>query len=509
MKMDDQTNQAAAQISINEEWCKGCHICAEVCPHHVLGVDQATFLRGFHPVRVDRTEDCTACRLCELLCPDLAITVQNADSSKQGAESREQDVGPVRRGASERTESRPSTVQDTPHDVLDAEGKLSAKRRGGWSKVPSVLPPGRLFLQGDEACAEGAIAAGCNYYAGYPITPASEIMHHICQRFAQLPERVFMQMEDEIASIASVIGASWAGARAMTATSGPGLSLMLENIGYAIMTEVPCVVVDVQRAGPSTGQATRPGQGDVMQARWGAHGDYEIIVISPWSVQEAYEETIRAFNLADRFRVPVILLMDEGVGHMRENMTVSAETPIYHRWNDPTQPPFGGGEVPSMPAFGEGARLLVTGSTHDAWGYRRTTSAQAQEQLVERFVNKILQHRDQVDRTHTHFCNEDELDVLMVAYGFTARSALGAVRLAREAGIKAGLLRLTTLWPFPEAIVQGMATRAPLILVPEMNRGQVLREIQRLAPHAVGHHRTDGELITAGGIWAAVQEALA
>jgi len=381
--------------------------------------------------------------------------------------------------------------------------------QGGWTTVPSELKPGRHFMQGDEACAEGAIAAGCNYYAGYPITPASEIMQHICRRFVHLPGRVFIQMEDEIGSIASVIGASWAGARAMTATSGPGLSLMLENIGYAIMTEVPCVVVDVQRAGPSTGQATRPAQGDFMQARWGAHGDYEIIVISPWSVQEAYDETIRAFNLAERFRVPVILLMDEAVGHLRENMTVPAETPLYDRLKDPLRPPFGEVEVPPMPAFGEGARLLITGSTHDAWGYRRTTSSQVQEQLVERLANKILNHRDEVERTYTHSCDEDELDILLISFGFTARSALRAVRLARAAGIQAGLLRLTTLWPFPGETVRQLTARARRVMVPEMNRGQMLREVQRVAPHAVGYNRTDGEVITAREIWAAVQRELA
>ena len=359
-------------------------------------------------------------------------------------------------------------------------------------------------MQGDEACAEGAIAAGCDYYAGYPITPASEIMEQICRRFPQFPGRVFMQMEDEIASIASVIGASWAGARAMTATSGPGLSLMLENIGYAIITEAPCVVVDVQRAGPSTGQATRPAQGDVMQARWGAHGDYEIIVISPWSVQECYDEAIRSFNLSERFRIPVILLMDEGVGHLRENMQVSDETPIYRRVKDVTQASFGEAEVPSMPAFGDGARLLVTGSTHDAWGYRRTTSAQAQAQLVERLVSKVLNHCDEIERTHTHFCEDKDLDMLLIAYGFTGRSALGAVRLAREAGVKAGLLCLTTLWPFPEGTVRRLAERARLILVPEMNRGQMLREVQRVAPQAVGYHKTDGEVISAQELWAAL-----
>ncbi len=480
MAAQDQDN--VPRIAVKEDWCKGCHICVQVCPQHVLEVDPKAYLRGFHPVRVARPEDCTVCQQCELLCPDLAITVQdagpqaqNAGASEQRAESRKQDIG------------------------------LGPDR---WTRAPSILPPGRYFMQGDEACAEGAIAAGCNYYAGYPITPASEIMHHICQRFAELPERIFMQMEDEIGSIASVIGASWAGARAMTATSGPGLSLMLENIGYAIMTEVPCVIVDVQRAGPSTGQATRPGQGDVMQARWGAHGDYEIIAISPWSVQEAYEETVRAFNLADRFRVPVILLMDEGVGHMRENLTIPADTPIYPRWRDSTQPPFGEAEVPAMPAFGDGARLLVTGSTHDKWGYRRTTDSHVQAKLVKRLVAKIGNHLDEIQRTYTHVCEDKDLQVLLVAYGFTARSALGAVQLAREAGVKAGLLRLTTLWPFPEDAVREMAGRASSILVPEMNRGQVLREVQRLVPGALGFHKTNGELITTGEIWAAMQEAL-
>lgn len=361
-------------------------------------------------------------------------------------------------------------------------------------------------MQGDEACAEGAIAAGCSYYAGYPITPASEIMERICQRFAQLPGRVFMQMEDEIASIGSVVGASWAGARAMTATSGPGISLMLENIGYAIITETPCVVVDVQRAGPGTGQATRPAQGDVMQARWGAHGDYEIIVVSPWSVQETYDEAIRAFNLADRFRVPVMLLTEEGVGHLRESMVVPETTPIYNRVKGLGRPPFGDADVPPMPAFGEGARLLVTGSTHDAWGYRKTVSAEAQARLVERLACKILNHRDVIERTHTHYCDEQHLDVLVVSYGFSARSALGAVKTARGAGIKAGLLCLTTLWPFPEETVRQWTSKARRTIVAEMNRGQMLREVQRLAPQAVGCNRTDGEVLSAPDVWRAVQK---
>jgi len=384
----------------------------------------------------------------------------------------------------------------------------SASPPAGWSTVAGVLEPGRHFMQGDQACAEGAIAAGCDYYAGYPITPASEIMQHICRRFSALPGRIFVQMEDEIGSIASVIGASWAGARSMTATSGPGLSLMLENIGYAIMTEAPCVVVDVQRAGPSTGQATRPAQGDFMQSRWGAHGDYEIIVVSPWSVQEVFDETIRAFNLADRFRVPVIVLMDEAVGHVRENMVVPEQVKVYRRIRDVSQAPFGETEVPPMPALGDGARLLITGSTHDAWGYRRTTSAQAQSQLITRFADKILQHHEEIEHASTYFCDEQELDMVLIAFGFTARSALGAVRRAREAGVAAGLLRLTTLWPFPTERVRQLAKRARRVLVPEMNRGQMLREVQRVAPEAVGYNRTDGEVITPLEIWEYMQKEL-
>jgi len=369
----------------------------------------------------------------------------------------------------------------------------------GWTTVKSALPPGRYFLQGDEACAEGAIAAGCNFYAGYPITPAGEILLRMCHRFAELRERgehrVFIQMEDEIGSIAACIGASWAGAKAMTATSGPGFSLMLENIGYAIGTETPVVIVDVQRAGPTTGQATRPAQGDVMQARFGAHGDYEIIVLSPWSVAEMYTETIRAFNLAERFRVPVILLADEAVGHLRESIDIPPEVKIYNRAKPKDkEPPFGGAEVPPMPAFGEGHKLLVTGSTHDEWGYRRTVSPEAQATLVGRLVGKIARHRGEICAVEERFC-EGELDVLVIAYGFTARSALAAVKMARAEGIAAGLLRLKTLWPFPAEAVRSLAGHSRRMLVAEMNQGQMLREVQRLVPQAQGHNRTDGEVI--------------
>ncbi len=375
----------------------------------------------------------------------------------------------------------------------------------GWQVIPSVLKPGRYFMQGDEACAEGAIAAGCNFFAGYPITPATEIMEQMARRLRGLEGRVFIQMEDEIGSIGALIGASWAGARAMTATSGPGLSLMLENLGYAIMTETPLVVVDIQRAGPSTGQATRPAQGDVMQARWGAGGDYELIVLAPWSVSEMYYETVRAFNLAERFRVPVILLGDEGIGHLREKLVVRAETEVYTRLKSPGAAPFGQAEVPPMPSFGEGEQLLVTGSTHNARGYRRTSEKEAQGELVERLGYKVSAHHQEIIRTEALLTDEEELDVLLIAFGFTARSAYRAAQELRREGLRAGLLRLATLWPFAEEAVRELASRARRVLVSEMNRGQVLREVQRLVSQARDYHRTDGEVITPGEIIAAAK----
>jgi len=368
-------------------------------------------------------------------------------------------------------------------------------------KVKSPLAPGWYFMQGDEACAEGAIAAGCRFYAGYPITPASEVMIRMVHRLSDVGG-VFIQMEDEIGSISSVIGASWAGAKAMTATSGPGISLMIEGIGYAVITETPCVIVDVQRAGPSTGQATRPGQGDMMQVKWGPHGDNEIVALAPWSVQEMYDLTIKAFNLAERFRVPAFLLADEAVGHLRETLVVKEEVEVFDRFKAPGQPPFGTNEpngVPPMPSFGEGENLLVTGSTHDERGFRKTADSAVQARLTERLIRKVKDFSSEIIETDPHLLRDAEIGV--VAYGFTARAALQAVKSLRKQEIKAGLLRLVSIWPFAGEAIAQLGKRCRSIFVPEMNQGQVAGELRKYttAP-VISLPKTNGEVIEPGEI---------
>jgi len=351
-------------------------------------------------------------------------------------------------------------------------------------------------MSGNEACAEGALAAGCRFYAGYPITPSSEIMVRMAHRLPEV-DGVFVQMEDEIASLSAVIGASWAGTKSMTATSGPGFSLMMENLGYALMTETPCVLVDVQRAGPSTGQASRPAQGDVMQARWGTHGAPEIIALVPWSSQEMYDLTVRAFNLAERFRVPVILLADEIVGHLRETVVIPSHVECYLRARWPQDSPFGAAsddEIPPMPAFGEGARLMVTGSTHDEKGLRRAVDPQIQEQLVRRLSGKLLAHRQEIEAWQAY--HVEKIDRLVIAYGSVARSALWAVDEARQRGQSVGLLRLIGVWPFPDELIARLAQGCREVVVPEMNLGQVAREVQRCVSVPVASlSQVDGELI--------------
>jgi len=345
---------------------------------------------------------------------------------------------------------------------------------------------GKHFMQGDIACAEGAIAAGCRFFAGYPITPATEIAERMARR---LPEvgGIYVQMEDELASMAAVIGASYAGVKSMTATSGPGFSLMVENIGLAFMTETPCVIVNVMRGGPSTGQPTKSGQQDVMQAKWGSHGDYEIIALAPSSVQESFNLTIEAFNLSETYRTPVVVLADEIVGHMWERVTIpkADEINVVNRKKPQVPPseyaPFRPDEdlVPPMACFGEGYRFYATGLTHDESGLPRTSSAEAQQKLVQRLCDKIRKNADKIIKTEGTMLEDAE--VAVVAYGITSRSALSAVRKAREAGIKAGLLRLVTLWPFPTKQVSQVAKKADALVVLEMNYGQIVREVERAA----------------------------
>jgi len=344
------------------------------------------------------------------------------------------------------------------------------------------MKPGKHLLLGNEACAEGAVKAGCRFFAGYPITPANEISHRMA---AELPraEGFFLQMEDEIASIAAVIGASWAGAKAMTATSGPGYSLMQENIGYAHMTETPCVVVNVQRSGPSTGQATLPSQQDIFQAKYGSHGDYEVIALSPWSVQEMFDLTIRAFNLAERFRTPVMILADGEIGHIKEKCVIPEKVETKDR-RKPTGldcTPFGTDDpsgVPEMPRFGDGHRLLVTGSTHRPTGVR-DYSPRYHQMKVNRIRRKILGAEEEIrDVVMTEL---GDADVAVVSFGASARPSYGAVKKAREEGMKAGLLRLRTLWPFPEGLVADLSEKVDSIVVVEMNVGKLVKVVERVA----------------------------
>jgi 2-oxoglutarate ferredoxin oxidoreductase subunit alpha len=360
-----------------------------------------------------------------------------------------------------------------------------------------TLPPGSHFMMGDEAAAEGGIAGGCRFFAGYPITPASEVMQHAVKRLHDV-DGVFVQMEDEIGSIAAMIGAAWAGAKSMTATSGPGLSLMMESVGYAAFTETPIVIVDIQRAGPATGQATRPGSGDIQQVKWGSHGDYQIIALSPWSVQEMYDLTIEAFNWSERYRTPAFVLADEGVGHLREQVVVPESHVLWDRPKAPNTPPFGHqlpNGIPPMPAFGDGENLLVTGSTHDKWGYRKTQVSEIHEALVHRINRKIIDHTDQITTVERYWL--DDADIAVIAYGFTARAAFQAVKSFRDHGHRIGLLRLITLWPFPEKEVRELASQLHRIVIPEMNLGQVAREVERLVDIPVSRlPQVNGEVMT-------------
>jgi 2-oxoglutarate ferredoxin oxidoreductase subunit alpha len=374
---------------------------------------------------------------------------------------------------------------------------------------------GTYFMNGDHACCEGALAAGCRFFAGYPITPATEVAERMSRRLPELGG-IYIQMEDELASMAAILGASWGGVKAMTSTSGPGFSLMMENIGLGLCTETPCVVCNVQRAGPSTGLPTLVAQGDMMQARWGSHGHYEIIALSPSSPQEMFDFTIRAFNLSEQYRLPVIILADEVVGHMNERVVIPPAHAIeVVKRRKPKVPP---GEykpyqpdsdgVAPMADCGEGYRIHVTGLTHDERGYPGM-NAKTQEQMMERLIRKIRNNRDSIIRTENIFLEDAE--VVVVAYGISARSARHAVQEARARGIRAGLIKLNTVWPFPEELIRSVAPRVRALVMPEINAGQMVLELERCAGGAcpvmlVAHH--GGALIPPAKVLDAVQKAL-
>lgn len=353
---------------------------------------------------------------------------------------------------------------------------------------PKGVLTGEHYLDGDHACAEGALAAGCRFFAGYPITPSTEVAERFCSRIPKVGG-IFIQMEDELGSMAAVVGGAWGGKKSMTVTSGPGFSLMMENIGLAAMMEVPCVVVNVQRGGPSTGLPTMVGQADMMQARWGSHGDYEIIALSPASPQEAFDYTIKAFNLAEKYRVPVMLMMDECVGHMTEKVVIPTadKIDVYYRKMTKLPPgeykPYVPGKnlVPDMMPVGEGYKIHSTGLTHDERGYP-TMTAEEQDKSVRRLVDKIKKNADKIVEYEEE--NIEDADIVVIAYGITSRVTMPAIFKARKDGLKVGFMKLITAWPFPEKRIRQLAARVKAFVMPEINLGQMVLELERVVASA-------------------------
>ena len=371
------------------------------------------------------------------------------------------------------------------------------------------------LLQGNEACVEGALLAGVKFFAGYPITPSSEIAENMARKLPKIGGK-FIQMEDEIASMAAVIGASIAGLKSLTATSGPGMCLKQENLGFAIINEIPCVVVNAQRRGPSTGSPTKPSQGDIMQARWGTHGDHSIIALAPSTVEEILTLTIKAFNFSEKYRTPVILLLDEVIAHMREKVEIPApeDVEVVNR-KKPTVPPeeylpFKPDEdgIPPMANFGEGYPYHITGLVHSEKGLPISDSRQ-----IDHFIRRIY---DKIQKNIKDFLIYEEYlledaDTALIACGSVARAAERTMKLAREKGLKVGLLKLITVWPFPDEIINKLAQKMSLIIVPEMNLGQIVLEVERASQgkcRVVPYGRVDGELINPIEILGKIQEEI-
>lgn len=380
--------------------------------------------------------------------------------------------------------------------------------------MKSAVLTGEHYLLGDIACAEGALAAGCRFFGGYPITPATEVAEQMAERLPDVGG-TFIQMEDEIAAIAAVLGASWAGVKSMTATSGPGFSLMMENIGLGLCTETPCVIVNVQRAGPSTGLPTDGAQGDMMQARWGSHGDYEIIALAPSSSQEAFYQTITAFNLSEKYRLPVFVMTDAIVGHMSERVVipeakdieiVSRTVPTGRKDRFKPFKPGPNGVAP-MPAAGDGYNVHITGLTHDEKGYPVMT-VEAQDEMMTRITGKIRNNLDDIVQTERY--RMDDAEIAIISYGVSSRTSMAAVDEARKMGIKAGLLRLITVWPFPAKQIQELVKQVKGFVTVEINLGQIHFEVERcvggrVPTYLVGH--VGGTIISPDRVIEVLKEA--
>jgi 2-oxoglutarate ferredoxin oxidoreductase subunit alpha len=358
------------------------------------------------------------------------------------------------------------------------------------------------LLQGNEACSEGALYAGCTFFAGYPITPSTEVAEYMARRLPQMGG-VFLQMEDEIAAMAAVIGGSLAGSKTLTATSGPGFSLKQENLGFAMLCEVPCVIIDVMRGGPSTGVPTGPSQSDIMQCKWGTHGDHPVICLTPGYVQEIFSETVRAFNLAEKYRTPVIVAFDEIIGHMREKIEIPDQgvIPIENRRRPTCSPaeykPFDEtkGDVPPMADFFSGYRQHITGLNHASDGFPVNACPRIHTDEL-RLMRKVEANKKDIIRYEEYLL--EDADVAVFAYGVSGRSGKNAVEQARAAGIKAGLFRPLTIWPFPEEEVAALASRVKAIVVPELSLGQIILEVERCAKgkcKVEGIFRVDGDPI--------------
>jgi len=477
---DSTTDQRPGKgtVFVRSEICKGCSFCIDFCPTDCLTFSKEFNPKGYHFPILSAPDACTGCDLCGLYCPDFAIYGERwKDMDERKSKGKPQPV--------------PAPAEPAP-------------ARSGWTGMVPAEPKGVLtglhFVDGDHAACEGAIAAGCRFAAGYPITPSTEIVERFAARIP-MAGGVFIQLEDELASSIAVQGAAWGGKKTLSVTSGPGFSLMMEHIGLAVITETPGVWVDVQRGGPSTGLPTLPGQADMMQARFGSHGDYEIIALVPNSPQECFDLMIKAFNLSEIYRCPVMFMMDEVVGHMVERVEIPPADRIQIVPRKLTTKPKGEylpfattseDLVPEMTKAGEGYRIHVTGLTHDERGYPAMNAA-TQDKLIRRLINKIRSHADELVDVKEDFL--DDAEVIVVSYGITSRIAKSAVEDARARGLKVGHLRLRIVWPFPTTRIRELCKTAKVFIMPELNMGQVVLELERAVaakakvismPHAGG-----------------------